>query len=383
MTTATSTTIVTLEPGIFRRIDPRSGRVLPRLWIHYPGRDGKKQQESTGGTSIIAARKLRAKRLEQHGRGEPGRAAEIVKVDALLDALVVNYEVNARASLRTLRSHLTVLRPAFGHLRAIDLTTDRYEAVQRTWQSQGTSNATINRRRNMLARAFNLGRRAGKVHVVPYLPRLEEHSPRGREIRDAEATALRAHLPAHLQDLFTVAMAYGIRKGQLTRTLRRFVDLDQGVVTWPPAECKAKEPHIVPFEGEALAAVERLMRRPPLHCPYLFHGAHCAPGQQPSKEYGCVGDFKKAWRSACRKAGLPVGRKVGGFVFHHTRNSAVTHLRALGLPEDDCMQYTGHQTRHVFQHYNLKDTAALRARLVAARGSVSPLRGRAKQTGAE
>src|SRR5262249_12743783 len=34
-------TMVSIEPGIFRRIDPRSGKELPKLWIHYPGKDGK------------------------------------------------------------------------------------------------------------------------------------------------------------------------------------------------------------------------------------------------------------------------------------------------------------------------------------------------------
>jgi hypothetical protein len=30
-------TMETVEPGIYRRIDPRTGTVLPKLWIRYPG----------------------------------------------------------------------------------------------------------------------------------------------------------------------------------------------------------------------------------------------------------------------------------------------------------------------------------------------------------
>jgi integrase len=99
---------------------------------------------------------------------------------------------------------------------------------------------------------------------------------------------------------------------ELARTQRRFVDLDRGVIAWPPAECKSREAHVVPLEGGALALVRELMEAPPLWCPYLFHGRHCAPGRMPSKEYGCVGDLKKSWATACRKAGFPVGRKAGG-----------------------------------------------------------------------
>jgi integrase len=102
----------------------------------------------------------------------------------------------------------------------------------------------------------------------------------------------------------------------------------------------------------------------------------------PSKAYGCVGDCKKAWATACRKAGFPVGRKAGGFVFHHTRNTA-TNLRAGGMEEADAMKITGHQTAHVFRHYDIGDVDALRERLARAREqkrsrpthpSVSPIR---------
>src|SRR5262249_39187448 len=63
-----------------------------------------------------------------------------------------------------------------------------------------------------------------------------------------------------------------------------------------------------------------------LHCRYVFHGLRCRPGSLPSKRYGCVGDFRKAWATANKKAGFPIGRKRGGFTFHNTRRTAVTNL---------------------------------------------------------
>ncbi len=134
-----------------------------------------------------------------------------------------------------------------------------------------------------------------------------------------------------------------------------FVDLERGVIVWPPAECKHRKSHVVPLEGEALAIVRALMEAPPLWRPYLFRGRHCAPGRTPSKSYGYVGDIKKSWATACRKAGFPVGRKAGRFVFHHTRNTAATNLRAGGMDEADVMEITGHTTSHVFRHYDIGD----------------------------
>src|SRR5207245_11740384 len=93
---------------------------------------------------------------------------------------------------------------------------------------------------------------------------------------------------------------------------------------------------------------------------------------------------KKAWGTACEEAGLPAGRRAGGYVFHHTRNTAATDLRAGGMDEADAMKITGHKTAHVFRHYDLSDIESLRERLAAARSNtrgkkVTPLRGNAEQ----
>ena len=44
-----------------------------------------------------------------------------------------------------------------------------------------------------------------------------------------------------------------------------------------------------------------------------------------------MGNFKRAWVTACKKAGFPVGRKAGGFVFHNTRHTTVTNLVNAGI----------------------------------------------------
>src|SRR5439155_27101657 len=100
-----------------------------------------------------------------------------------------------------------------------------------------------------------------------------------------------------------------------------------------------------------------------LHCRYVFHGPRCRPGHTPSKHYGCVGDFKKAWRTACKKAGFPVGRKGGGFVFHNPRHTAVTNLVNAGVPAHEASAVSGHRTRSVFDRYSLTLKEQTRAAL--------------------
>jgi integrase len=373
-------TIETIEVGIYRRRDTRTGKLLPKLWIHYTNAAGKTQLESTGGTSLIAARKLRAKRMEQAGRGEPGRTAEKLRVNDLFDAFLVHYELKKRTSLRTLRSHLKVLRPAFGHLQAIRCTTDYIEKWQRRCQASGTvQDSTINRRGNMLRAAFNLARKQGRLHVVPYVPRLSEQSTPGAYIAPADAKKLRVALPAHLQDVFAFALEYGIRKGQLARTRREYVDLEREVIAWPATEPKAKMPHTLPLTDTGLAIVERLMDHDTPWCPFLFHGPRCRPGAKPSKDYGCLGDFKRAWESAGKKAGVVLGRKRGGVVFHNTRNTAATDLRAGGMDEGDIMKIAGWKTAEVFRRYDLGNVDALRERMTQAKATMTSLRTRRSQ----
>ena len=60
-------------------------------------------------------------------------------------------------------------------------------------------------------------------------------------------------------------------------------------------------------------------------------------------------------------------------MFHHTRNTDATNLRAGGMDEADAMKTTGHQTAHVFRHYDIGNVEALRERLARSRATVARL----------
>jgi integrase len=141
------------------------------------------------------------------------------------------------------------------------------------------------------------------------------------------------------------------------------LDTESWVLAWQPGEVKAKKPHVLPLDGRPLDIIAECVRRRPLHCRYLFHGPRCAPGVAPSTEYGCVGDFKKAWATACTRAGLPVGRKHGGYVFHNTRHTAVTNLVNAGTPTHEAMNVSGHRTRSIFDRYSIGMEEQTRAAL--------------------
>jgi hypothetical protein len=361
---------IAVEPGIFRRISPRTGAVLATLWIHYTVA-GRVRHASAHTTSIRAARALRAKRLAAIADGEELPAGRIT-LGTLLTDLVADYERHDRTSLRSVRGHVKAwLAAGVGRLRPSELRPQQIMVIGDTWKRAGARNATINRRNAALRRAYTLACQTGLLNAVPYFTMRDEHlrSRRARYVPPADAVLLLEHLPTYAARFFEFALENGIRRGQLARTLRRYVDLERAVIEWPPEACKARAPHVLPLEGRSLVLVERAAAELRPWCPYLFHGRSCHAGRRPSKAFGCLGDFRRVWANACRAAQLPVGVVAGGYIFHDTRRTAATTLRAGGLDEAHTMQVTGHKTAHVFRTYDLGDIERLRAELARARAS--------------
>jgi len=357
--------VETIERGIFRRKDPKTGALLAPLWITYRV-NGKPRMESTKQTSLVVARQLLAQRQTAALTGTAMPLASLT-ITTLLDRVESYYVKNRLASLRTVRSHLDVLRRELGHLKVKDCTAPVIDAFQEAQQATGITNATVNKRCEVLRRAFNLAVRAGTIPTRPYIARLKVKPIRARYIQGADQALLAEHLPDYLIPVIEFARLNGTRRGQLTRTRKVYIDRERAVLTWPGNETKNGEPHMIPLDDAALAIIDRVLPTNPW-CPFLFHGPLCAPGRRPNRHYGCVGDFKKAWAKACIAAGMPVGRKNGGLTFHYFRNTAVTDMLGSGrLSIDEAMQMSAHKTTSMVRHYNLGNLTALRERLNEAR----------------
>ena len=129
---------------------------------------------------------------------------------------------------------------------------------------------------------------------------------------------------------------------------RRQLDLETGTLRLEPGTTKNDDGRVVyltpELKNSIMAQLERvkaLEREAGQIVPYLFphfRGPHRGKRVQ---------DFKKAWKTACEKAGCP------GMLRHDFRRTAVRNMVNLGVPARVAMKVPGHRSRTVFARYHI------------------------------
>jgi integrase len=146
----------------------------------------------------------------------------------------------------------------------------------------------------------------GKLLRLPVFEMLKERAAREGFFERDEYEAVKRRLPPDLQVATAIAYTFGWRTQSEVLTLeRRHLDLGSETLRLDPGMTKNDEGRVVYLTPELkvlLAAqierVEALQRRTGRIIPYLFpHLRGRRPGQR-------LRDFRKAWMTACKRAGV-------------------------------------------------------------------------------
>jgi integrase len=160
---------------------------------------------------------------------------------------------------------------------------------------------------------------------------------------------VRRRLAPDLQAATAIAYTCGWRtQSEVLRLERRQLDLDAGTLRLDPGMTKNDDGRLVYLTPELnallsaqLERVEALQRRLGKIIPYLF------PHLKGRRAGRRRRDFRKAWLTACEKAGVP------GMLRHDCRRTAVRNMVNAGVLERVAMTITGHRTRAVFDRYHI------------------------------
>jgi len=339
---------------------------------------GKRIQESantTRKTLAVEYEKRRRLELERALLGLPSedRKVRINRVGEMVDAYLTHYPINHRPkSVIFTKQRLAHVKRLIGTVLLPDLTEDRIREYIQTRLNEDAGGRTINMELGELSRA--LGQKWSALW--PKVRKLEEGHDVGRALsREEEARLLAAAAgdespnrnPA-LYPFLCVALATGMRSGEVATLKWGNVDLDSSLLTVGRAKTRAGTGRQIPINGDLRAVLEehavwyrkKLRHIEPEY--YVFPGRSGRPeagGKRPLDPNKPVGDITTAWDALREKTGIQCR-------LHDLRHTTATKMAEEGVPESTMLALMGHMSRAMLERYS-------HIRLAAKRDAVKAL----------
>jgi integrase len=318
-------------------------------WIKYY-RNGVPIRESSGSNKVKAAEKLLRLRIGAISSGTY-IPLQVVKtlVSELAEDLVREYRTNGRKSIDDLEARWKLhLEPFFGHLRAIEVSTQLVTSYVDHRQQEGAENATINRELAALKRMFSLARQSTppKINAAPYIAMLKESNVRTGFLENRQHDKLAAEcakIGLWMRAIFEVGVTFGWRHEELLALRVSHINLLVGTIRLEPGTTKNDQGREVSMTLPVKALLSQCVHGKTSD-DYVFTRDDGKP----------VRDFRGAWDAACEAA------KVPGLLFHDLRRTAARNLRRAGVAEGVIMKIGGWKTRSVFERYAIVSQTDIR-----------------------
>ncbi len=353
--------------------------------INYRDKDGERFYETIQCETAEEAADVRQQRLGKIAEGLPASSKpNTVLFEEIAADLVNHHRLNHYAAWKDLEARFRLhLLPIFGKKKAAQISTSQWKWYVLNRRDEGAAVATVNRELEAARAAYNLGKNATpqKILIVPKFPITSEKKfiRRGFFERD-QLDAICRHLPKHLVPVAKFGYITGWRHSEVISRCWRHIHFDAGEVRLDSS--KNEEARTFPMVPELRAVLESVRPKGSLF-----------PGERVFTNNGePIGRFDKAWRTACKKAGLPLkykekrvlidredpskgkeiaryrrGKKKGqpilvaraAVYFHDFRRTAYRNLVRSGVPEKVAREAVGWKDAKTAERYNITARADL------------------------
>jgi integrase len=324
-------------------------------WIQYYVH-GQQVRESSGSEKKTVAEKLLEKRLSEKKAGVLRvTSADKLRYEKMRDCLYAKYRNEGQRSLRKAKGEDSREREwvagVYPHLdnyfagwRASEITTEAMRKFIDKRLAEGAAKGTINGSLAALSSMFWLAFKGGLLRRddIPHFPLFRKlDNQRWIRLNPEEFERLRSALPEHLKAPTRLAYFNGLRREEVFGLQWSDVDWDAGVIRLSGKVTKTGEPRMTPIPPPVLADLKALFPKRTPGLGFVFEN----DGRR-------IQGFRKAWRSALKRAKLPEG-----FVFHGLRYCAASNLTSAGVPQALAQRITGHKTGSIWKRYNLSSEA--------------------------
>jgi integrase len=330
-----------------------------RYWINFRLPDGKQRRESVG-FSIEDAQAADGKRKSQK---KENRIFDMLPESKMTFSELADWYLGLESVKRVkaydrVQISLKNFNREFGCVMVGSIKQVDVEEYQAKRVKAGRAFATVDMEvstvNTMVTKAFDNdmvdGRALKAFRKVKRLLKAGDNA-RDRVISVEEYVRLVGVAHFRLRNFIVIAYNTGMRSGEI-RTLRwSYVDQKNGFIRLPADVTKEGKKKSIPINHNVRRVLKSIPRS--LSHEYLFD----FKGRPVLQRNANI----KSFENACKKAGIPYGRKTAdGVTIHDLRRSVKTHMLEAGLDKAHRDMILGHSLHGMDVHYLVPTEESLR-----------------------
>jgi integrase len=328
-----------------------------RYWICYRV-NGKQHWDFVGNDEdgkplgIKAAQAAEGKRKAQKYEN-PGIlkkvAAEKMTFAELAEWYLDDPDVKKLAYYRRIRAIMKNFNEVFGTRIVSSIKLEEVKKYQEKRATEGRAAATIDMEisivKTMVKEAFKndkVDERTLKAFLVKRRLTRGDNA-RKRTLAPDEYLRLIDQAAPHLKGIIIVAFNTGMRAGEIMGLKWSHIDRDHKFIRLPKGATKEGKDKVIPINHQVKAILAGLPAPlPPLRDDLFVFTYKGQP----------IGDIRTALMTACKKAGIALGRKEeNGITFHDIRRTVKTNMVSAGIFKEYRDTILGHSLQGMDLHY--------------------------------